>query len=58
MIFHEFLGDTQAVLLENSSRPNVTYHIWFQSKIRMDAFSSKIFCVTPQNWKKNWTHDF
>ena len=28
----EFWGVTQAVLLENSSRPNVTYHIWFQSK--------------------------
>ena len=28
----EFWGATQAVLLENSSRPNVTYHKWFQSK--------------------------
>ena len=28
----QFWGVTQTVLLENSSRPNVTYHIWFQSK--------------------------
>ena len=26
----EFWGVTEAVLLENSSRPDVTYHIWFQ----------------------------
>ena len=45
------LGVTQAVLLENSSRPNVTYHIWFQSKNRMDEFSSKTACVTTQKMK-------
>ena len=28
----DFWGVTQTVLLENLSRPNVTYHIWFQSK--------------------------
>ena len=52
IIFHEFWGVTQTVKLENSSRPNVACNIWSQSKNRMDEFSSKTFCVTPQNWKK------
>ena len=55
----EFWGVKQAVFLENSSRPNVTYHMWFQSKNRMDEIFIKTVCWTPQNWK-NWmgTHDF
>ena len=36
------------VLLENSPRRNVTYHIWFQLKKRMDEFSSKAACVTTR----------
>ena len=43
---------TQAVLLENSSIKNHRFywnHIWYVT-FGLDEFSSKTFCVTPQNW--------
>ena len=62
-VFFQFRGVILTVLLENSSRPNVTYHVYgFSQKIRldefsstypwfsMDEFSSETACVMPQNW--------
>ena len=43
------------VLLENSSRPNVTYHKWFQSKkSKWMSFPERPFTWDAPELKKNW----
>ena len=49
-------SDVERKIDESSSKPNVTYHILFQSKNRMDKFSSKTACVTT--WKMKLSEKF
>ena len=59
----EFWGVTQAVLVENSSWPNVTYHIWYMvsvKKCEWMSFPVKRSVWRPGRWKfqKNFWMSF